>query len=83
MKDAKAVVHFAPVRPDLSLMLPIILTDEEAARIVMPPQSTYRAEVRERGRIVVPKSIRESLGLSAGDEVDVIVVPVKKGDPDE
>jgi len=71
----------------MDLLLPVRLTDAQAARIGLPLMSTYKAEIQERGRLGVPKAIREGLGLAAGDAVVVTIRPandpVKEGDPDE
>jgi len=81
--NKKAIVHMDALKPDLRLMLPIILSDEQAARIVIPPQSTYRMKVLGQGRITVPKSVRDALGIVAGDEVDIIVTPARDREVDE
>ena len=73
----RAIVHMESEKLDMNLILPIILSPEQEARIVMPPQSAYRMKVLDRGRVTVPKAIRDALRIAAGDEVDIIIMPVR------
>jgi len=43
----------------------------------------FPAKVRKEGKIVIPKPIRDRLGLAAGDEVDVDIVPAPKTDKEK
>jgi len=74
MDKSKALVHLGPKALDLSLLLPVTVTDD------MVMASTYRGEVRGQGRVTIPKNIREALGLGAGDQIDVTVRPVRVPD---
>jgi AbrB family looped-hinge helix DNA binding protein len=65
----------------MTLILPVDVTDDDVMHSRVPIFSTYRMKVLERGRVTIPKAIRDSLGISAGHDVDIIVIPVKEGEP--
>ena len=75
--EDKALVHMGAKALDISLMLPVLVTDDTIM------VSTYRGEVRGQGRVTIPKPIRQALGLSAGDSVDVTIRVVKDKEVDE
>ena len=75
-----AIVFMGTRKIDMSLILPVHVSDDDVMRSKVPIFSTYRMKVLDKGRVTIPKAIRDSLGIKAGHDVDIIVIPVKEGD---